>query len=139
MIVQDDDKLSYASISIQSHGFDIRMNAHAFFPAEVSSMGIELKHTGGERHQPIMIDLNEMEMMVFDNRDDVRQNSFVIVFKYGKTEEEILNLIHPQLKMWMGRFKKMYEMLLKNTDEMLAVLENGPVKQHLCPIEKEKE
>ena len=143
-MVQDNDKLSYASITIGSHGFYIRMNTQATFLAEVSCMGIELLHTKGNipSGQNILIQPNEMEMMVMDNRrgmDGGSFQSFVFVFKAYKTEEEVLKLIHPQLKMWMGRFKRLHETLLKNTNEMLTVLEEGMVQEYICPIEKEKE
>lgn len=139
MQVQNGDKLSYATITIGSHGFDIRMNPLAHFEAELSSVGVELLRINAQNNN-IIIAPDEMEKMIFDPRAKGGSlQSFVVVFRSGKTEEEILNLIHPQLKMWVARYKAMYENLLANASEMLEVLEKGPTKQHLCPIKKEEE
>lgn len=131
--IKDGDLFCYATISVQTHGFMVRANETFPRPVELSPMfGVELMQTAGRNSVNVSVHPDEVNKLVRDDRSK-DGSSFVMVYRAGKTAEEVHAMIQPQLKDHMLRLKKIYEVLVKNADEMISILEAGPTTEHICP------
>lgn len=131
--IKDGDLFCYATIYVGTHGFMIRPNETFHREVELSEMfGVELKNTHSSKSPNVSCDVDKVEKMIRDDRSK-DASSFIMVYRAGKTAEEVVAMIQPQLKEHMLRLKKVYEALVKNTAEMIQVLEGEPVAEHVCP------
>lgn len=135
------DKYNYAIVNVDTHGFTVRTNHEARFASRV-----ELKESPyGNKLE--LIDTNEVSIspddvnvLVFDRRPGSR--SMIMVYKQGLTEQEVMGLLHPQVKNMLDQTIRMYALFEKNAEEMRAAVESTLPNDYFCPPgwgEKEKE
>ena len=131
--LKNSDLYSYATIQIQSHGFMVRTNEEFMYEIDIDSIcGMTLRvHAGPMNPKNPMIKPEDVDRMIWDERSK-GGNSFIMVYRSGKTKEEVLKLLHPQLKDHLAKRKAMYELLAKNAQSMLDVLDSNIIDQHIC-------
>lgn len=130
--IKNGDLYCYATIDVSSHGFMIRTGEEFMHKIEICPLiGVELQGTSGRTTLNVSVNPESIDKMVWDERLK-DGNSFIMVYRAGKTVKEVLLMIHPQLKTHLTKRKAVYETLIKNVDEMLAVLDASVVTEHIC-------
>ena len=129
------DFLSYATVQIQSHGFAIQTGTTHSFRAEIEDFEggkclITLLNTKG-----ISISGMEIDKLIWDTRLS-QDGVYLMVYKFGKTDEEVLAILQPQILDIMKKRKRMYDALSENAAEMCSVLSSSSSSSiprvHIC-------
>lgn len=137
-------KYNYATVNIDTHGFLIRTNHNV--DVEYASTSEPYESNGATWMR--LVDTNgvvylasEENKLVYDRRSHDHR-SMIMVYKHGLTEQEVLDLLHPQMKEMLDLTVKMYQLFAKNAEEMRAAVESTLPIDHFCAPgwgEKEKE
>ena len=122
--IKDGDLYSYATIYVETHGFIIRTNHDFMHEVQLSDwLGVELTGTHSSSTPNVSVPIGDVNKMVWDDRGrNPRTNAFIMVYRSGKTEFEVLEMIRPQLREHLQKLTAMYELLTANASEMAEVL-----------------
>lgn len=127
-MIRPGEMVSYATVMIQSHGFMVHANEKFSYPAIVSTGVITLEGTPSE----LSIPETEFEKLIIDTRAVLRSGgNFVMVYRAGKTEAEVHDMLRPQIREWLKRHIKAYQTLADNANEMVESLDKGLI-EHTC-------
>ncbi len=141
--IKDDDLYSYATVSFESHGFIIQAHEDYMYKIKVdpigphrSTIGLELQiGTDGKGYSMnILVGAENIDVLIRDHRAPNRFNSYIMVYRSGKSEAEVFEMIRPQLRDVMLQHAVAYQLLTDNTNEMAYVLGLGPLDggNYLC-------
>ena len=132
--IKDGDLYSYATISVESHGFMVRTNHEFMYPVETSDwLGVELKVNPPGHHNNVSVRPDQLNQIVWDDRNRNGSSGYVFVYRSGKSEAEVLEMIRPQLQEYLKRRKEAYRTLVLNADEMISQLdEQMPSGDYIC-------
>ena len=132
--IKDGDLYSYATIYVESHGFTVNTNHEFMYPVELSDwLGVELKVNPPGHHNNVSVRADQINTMTWDDRNRNGSSGYVMVYRSGKSEAEVLEMLRPQLQEHLLRRKAAYELLVTNADEMIELL-NEPMaeRDYLC-------
>lgn len=132
--IKDGDLYSYATIHVESHGFMVRANHEFMYEIELSDwLGVELKVNPAGHHHNVSVRPDQINKMTWDDRNRNGSSGYVLVYRSGKSEAEVLEMLRPQLQEHLITRKKAYATLVLNADEMLAALDVPmPSGDYLC-------
>ena len=118
-----DELCSYATVVIQSHGFMIRTNEEFAYPVDVDKfLGVTVQvHAGPMNPKNVLIKESELNKLVFDQRER-DANHFVMVYRAGRTKEQVLDMIQPQLLAVMHKRERAMREVVDNAHMMYAHL-----------------
>lgn len=134
--IKDGDLFCYAVINVATHGFMVRANETFPREVEVSPMfGVELLNTHSTKTANVCCAVDRVNKMIHDDRTN-DPHAFIMIYRAGKTAEEVRAMVQPQLHAHMLRLKNVYEALVKNAIEMIEVLETECPESHICPSMK---
>lgn len=120
----------YATAFAESHGFMVKTNREFEYPLEAETeKGFKLHGTNEVYLKPGQVNVF-MEDPRLKHID--RMSAFVMIYEAGKTDEEVIELIKPQLAEMLEMRAKVYELMAKNAREMLAACKEGKA-EHTCP------
>ena len=128
--MKNGDFYSYATVSVQSHGFMIQAGHDHHFRIEVNTIFnrpfVELKNTRG-----IAVIPEQINKLIWDTRLQ-QDGCYLMVYKSGKTCEEVLEMINPQLVQIITNRKKDYETLASNSQKMIDALKSPHTSEFIC-------
>lgn len=119
-------KYSYVTVNLQSHGYMVRTNEGFEFDG-VNYGNSNVLHDlivcsySSETHHPnnVRIRLEDIGKLVMDRRA-TGPGSFVLVYRAGKTKDEVFFILRPQLRKLLRTHLKAYQQLAINVKQMMA-------------------
>lgn len=136
---KDGDLYCYAVVKINTHGFRVdpfedHSSPVEFIPSSHPKLKdqIELLHTNN-----VAINVEDIDKLIPDARaNDV--GTMIMVYRAGKTADQVLEMVKPQLRARIVQFQKMYQQLVDNCGEMISAIDDQMVTNHFCkPIQPE--
>jgi len=124
-MIKNGDEVSYAIITINSHGYLVRHGHQYKFIASVTRDKIRFSPA-----TDVIINHDDLNTMIRDPRSK-DGTSYIMVYPAGKTEAEVNKILQPQMVEWLKRHRNVYEILTKNMEEMLVAAQNG-ADDHIC-------
>lgn len=119
-------KFSYVTVNIQSHGYMVRTNEGYEFDGVKYGAGyigedLIICSYSSETHHPnnVRIRLDEIGKLVWDRRNSGTGN-YVLVYRAGKTKDEVFFLLRPQLRKMLRTHLKAYQQLVINFKQMIS-------------------
>ena len=129
--MQNHDMYSYAIITIDTHGFDIKAHTKYSFRAR-EKLGMEnyfeLNLFGPDDPQNPWFCMDEVDKVVRDRRNI---HTYLMFYKSGKSEQDVLELIYPQVLTLLRQYVVLYRVLADNAHEMAIAVEQKQVS-HIC-------
>lgn len=131
--MNDGDLLSYAAVSIQSHGFQILVDFDFAVGARVEGTRLSLPDTATEFHDPISIALDCIDKLVMDPRRE-SASELIMVFRASADQHAVMTSLHEQLAECLGRLAAAYETLAANAVEMREAckLKSHTATSYIC-------
>lgn len=128
--IKDGDLYSYATINVASHGFMIKTNDDFCYPVEVTDWkGVEVLSCSSGSSSNVVVPKDDIGKLVWDRR--LTHDSLVMVYRSGKSREQVLEMVRPQLREHLLLRKELYEMMTFNCGEMADVLTSGNLASEL--------
>lgn len=128
--IKDGDLYSYANVYVESHGFLIRTNEDFMYEVRVDPiLGVELLiGTCESGTLNFHVQPSDIDKLIYDRRLDHVLRSHIMVYRSGKSKEEVLKMIQPQLREVLEQRRKAFEELVFNVEEMLIVVDENSTR-----------
>lgn len=141
--MKDGDKYSYATITIDTHGYRIKANEKFSYPIDISTTSVAglgepvelMVFSQSNNPKNPWVHKSEINKVVRDRRAYNRGDTscFILVYEAGKTEQEVLAMAYPQVLELLQILKGAYETLVKNAVQMIEALESNDKKaDYIC-------
>jgi len=124
------DLYSYATISLQSHGFSIRTNRD--FRYELVGNYMDGFVLDGTVDNKVHVKPDESEVLRIDDRFPKDRSNYIMVYPADQSEEHITNTILRQLEVVLKQHVEVYQTLYENAKSMLTEVQKGKTG-HICP------
>jgi len=124
------DLYSYATISLQSHGFSIRTNRD--FRYELVGNYMDGYVLNGTVDNKVRVKPDESEVLRLDDRFPNDRSNYIMVYPADQSEEHITNTILRQLEVVIKQHVEVYQTLYENAKSMLTEVQKGRMG-HICP------
>lgn len=119
--IKDGDLYSYATMHLEAYGFLIRTNEDFMYKVTLDDiLGVELQigSDGNGYSLNIRVQPENIGKVISDPRGQ-SHSSYILVYRSGKSREEILELIRPGIVELLEQRFKVYQELTANVSEML--------------------
>jgi len=136
--MKDGDLYSYANVYVESHGFLIRTNEDFMYEVLVDPiLGLELQIGTGDGGYSLNFHVKpeDIDKLIYDQRGKDKYHAYMLVYRSGKSREEVLKLIQPQLREVLEKRLAAFEELVFNAQEMLIVVDERSTRftgDYLC-------
>lgn len=138
-IIKDGDLYSYAVVHVGTHGFTVDPHEDysspiEFIPASDPRLKdqIKLLHTNG-----VVVNVEDIDVLIKDARQKEPGN-MIMVYRAGKTADQVLEIIHLQLRDKLQQYQMIYQKLLDNAREMTDAIDEKMVAKFFCkPVQEE--
>ena len=136
MEIKEGDLYSYATLNVQSHGYTVKTNEEFYYEVELNNfpdVHMTLRvHAGNYNPDNISIKPENIDRLIWDPRS-YDGCSLVMVYRSGKTKEQVMNMIKPQLLNHMDIRYKGYLTLVNNAGLMREMIDRDFVDHFICP------